>query len=880
MNTYELREDRLLLAKKLAAEGIVLLKNDNSLLPLAKAAPIAVFGRAQLDTLIGGSGSGATSSDETTIIAEEFSKAGLLLEEKLETFYRNSLDRECQNAPDPEEERAKFTELLNSGLIYEIFGKYRAPAVEFPVPEELIAAIPSSRTAFLILGRGSGGEECDRRVKEDYYLTESEKELLHKVASHFSQVVLVLNVNGFIDLSLAQSYPSVHAILFLGTAGEQGAAALADVVTGRTTPSGKLPSTIAYSYEDYPSSNLFFTNKDEPETILTYEDFGLSSADNHSTGFAKSPAALYKEGIYVGYRYFDTFNIPVRYPFGFGLSYANFQIENNGAIQEGENLQIKVKVTNKSRLYSGKEVVQLYVSAPALHLEKPYQELLAYAKTKELAPSETEELTLTFPLKELASYDEASAAYLIEEGMYFLRLGSSSRNTQVIGKLQAAETLVTAQLMNRLSISPANKGKLTFLSSKGAVSYSYQGEEEEKQKAPCLLTLQKKDFNIKKKDFNINQKDFNITPIDFDTTKKDNSKETCTATSSYESRTSTSLSLESGTLKDVRDGLLTLEDLVDKLTVEELAVLLNGYGPGLPFGGMGGIYSSTIQYEDGTDIAVSTHPTGFAGYISPALPQYGIPSVFYKDGPAGVQMTAWPTGISMACTFSKELLKEFGAACAKEAAMQNVDSWLAPGINLQRNPVGGRNFEYYSEDPRHTGFCGLSITLGAEEEGITTCPKHFALNEQETYRRGSTKNSFDALDSIVEERAARELYLKPFEMVVQNSKVSTLMTSFNKINGVFAAGNRDLCEGILREEWGYDGIVVTDWGDMDIVVDGADAIAAGNDVIMPGGPPVIKQVLKGYEEGRVTLSDLKKSALRFLKYVMDSNSCKNYWENF
>lgn len=867
MNTYELREDRLLLAKKLAAEGIVLLKNDNSILPLAKAAPIAVFGRAQLDTLIGGSGSGATSSDETTIIAEEFSKAGLLLEEKLETFYRNSLDRERQNAPDPEEERAKFTELLNSGLIYEIFGKYRAPALEFPVPEELIAAIPSSRTAFLILGRGSGGEECDRRVKEDYYLTESEKELLHKVASHFSQVVLVLNVNGFIDLSLAQSYPSVHAILFLGTAGEQGAAALADVITGRTTPSGKLPSTIAYSYEDYPSSNLFFTNKDEPDTILTYEDFGLSSADNHSTGFAKSPAALYKEGIYVGYRYFDTFNIPVMYPFGFGLSYANFKIESAGAVKEGGNLQIKVKVTNESRLHSGKEVIQLYVSAPSLHLEKPYQELLTYAKTKELAPGETEELTLTFPLKELASYDEASAAYLIEEGMYFLRLGSSSRNTQVIGKIQAAETLITAQLTNRLSISPANKDKLTFLSGKGAVSYSYQGEEEEKQKAPCLLTLQPTDIIIKERAVNISNVNTNSSQIDFKTTQVD-------------FKTATSLSLESGTLKNVRDGLLTLEELVDKLTVEELAVLLNGYGPGLPFGGMGGIYSSTIQYKDGTDIAVSTHPTGFAGYISPALPQYGIPSVFYKDGPAGVQMTAWPTGISMACTFSKELLKDFGAACAKEAAMQNVDSWLAPGINLQRNPVGGRNFEYYSEDPRHTGFCGLSITLGAEEEGITTCPKHFALNEQETYRRGSTKNSFDALDSIVEERAARELYLKPFEMVIQNSRVSTLMTSFNKINGVFAAGNRDLCEGILREEWGYEGIVVTDWGDMDIVVDGADAIAAGNDVIMPGGPPVIKQVLKGYEEGRVTLSDLKKSALRFLKFVMDSNSCKRYCENF
>lgn len=261
----------------------------------------------------------------------------------------------------------------------------------------MIAAIPSSDTAIFIIGRSSGGEECDRRIKEDYYLTESEKELLHKVATHFEQVAVVLNVNGFVDLSLVQSYPSVHSILFLGTAGEQGAAALADVITGKTTPSGKLPSTMAYSYEAYPSSDLFFTDKDRPETILTYEDFGLSSAANHSKGFAKSPVALYKEGIYVGYRYFDTFNVPVMYPFGYGLSYADFRIENTCTKREGMNFQVTVKVTNESSRYSGKEVAELYVSAPSLRLEKPYQELLTYAKTKELAPGETRNLLLASP---------------------------------------------------------------------------------------------------------------------------------------------------------------------------------------------------------------------------------------------------------------------------------------------------------------------------------------------------------------------------------------------------------------------------------------------------------------------------------------------------
>ncbi|WP_051685182.1 glycoside hydrolase family 3 N-terminal domain-containing protein [Clostridium sp. KNHs205] len=891
MKIYATKESRLLLAKELAAEGIVLLKNENSLLPIKPGTPVAVFGRAQLDTLIGGSGSGASSSEDTTLILDEFKKAGLKIDLNLEEFYRSALQAEKEKAPAPEEERAKFTELLNSGMIYEIFGKYKAPAEEYSVPSELIAEIPSSNTAVLILGRGSGGEECDRRIDEDYYLTASEKELLHKVASHFNQVALVLNINGFIDLSLLQSYSSINSILFLGTAGEQGAAALAEVVTGKVTPSGKLPSTMAYSYEAYPSAELFFTDKDRAETILTYEDFGLSAIDNHSTGFTKSPVALYKEGIYVGYRYFDTFNIPVMYPFGHGLSYADFLIENSYVSQEGNNLLVNAKVTNQSEKYSGKEVLQLYVSAPALLLEKPYQELLAYVKTAELKPKESRNFTLSFSLKELANYDEASAAYIIEKGSYFLRLGNSSRNTHIIGKIQVTETIVTEHITNRLGLAPVNKDKLTFLSNKDATPYSYEGETDEKEKAPCLLTLNQTifDSNIaafpEKNGSNTNKSSFSTASTasiaGTSLTSLENFSSDISALENSSSTEGASF-IKDGkkfpALKDVSDGLLSLEAFVSLLSAEELAVLLNGYGPGLPFGGMGGKYSSTIQYKDGSDIAVSTHPTGFPGYISPALEKYGIPSVFYKDGPAGVQMTAWPTGISMACTFNNELLQEFGAACATEALELQVDSWLAPGINLQRNPIGGRNFEYYSEDPRHTGFCGLYITLGAEEAGVTTCPKHFALNEQETYRRGSTKNSFDALDSIVEERAARELYLKPFEIVVKNSKVSTIMTSFNKINGVFAAGNKELCEGILREEWGYEGIVVTDWGDMDIVVDGADAIAAGNDIIMPGGPPVISQVLKGYKEGRVTLADLRISAVRFLHFVMNSNSCKKYWE--
>ena len=225
----------------------------------------------------------------------------------------------------------------------------------------------------------------------------------------------------------------------------------------------------------------------------------------------------------------------------------------------------------------------------------------------------------------------------------------------------------------------------------------------------------------------------------------------------------------------------------------------------------------------------------------------------------------------MACSFDRELWYAFGDAVGQECEDFSVDAWLAPAVNLQRHPLCGRNFEYYSEDPLLTGECACAITRGAQEKhAVKVCPKHFAANEQETFRRGSSRKNYDAADSIVRERALRELYLRPFEMLVRQAGISCIMTSFNKINGVFAGGNHDLCTRLLRNEWRFDGVVVTDWGDMDVVVDGADAVAAGNDVIMPGGPPVINQILEGYHEGRVTRADMEKAAAHLLKALPDT----------
>ena len=301
------------------------------------------------------------------------------------------------------------------------------------------------------------------------------------------------------------------------------------------------------------------------------------------------------------------------------------------------------------------------------------------------------------------------------------------------------------------------------------------------------------------------------------------------------------------------------EPTLKNLSTEELAALCVGYGPGIPFAAFMNVdLPNTISDENGNPLTTNSHPKGFNGFVSPAITEKGIESVFYKDGPAGVGLVAWPTEMLVGCCFDRALARKLGDAAASECEPGQIDIWLAPAVNLHRHPLGGRNFEYYSEDPFLSGAYAVEVTKGAQENHpVLVCAKHFAVNEQETYRRGSLKKKFDAVDSIASERAIREMYLRPFEMLVREGDMHCIMSSFNKINGTFAGGNQDLCTHILREEWGFDGVVVTDWGDMDYVVDGADAVAAGNDIVMPGGPPVIEQILKGFAEDRVTREELE-----------------------
>ena len=825
--------DKKKIARKIAEESIVLLKNADHILPLKEKKEIAFFGRTQIGTLYSGNGSGGANIAGCGTILEECEKRGIKPESLLKGFYEYKAGAD-QVTEEDEFDWTKVSEMVNSGIMYEIFGKYKAPLDEYDVPETLIfQAAKKTDTAIFVIGRNSGGEECDRHLPEDYYLTRSEESLLKDICTHFANVVIVLNVNGLIDLSWVKKYASIKSLLFIGIPGEEGASALAGILTGEINPSGKLAVTIAEHYEDYPSADHFSWDKEHLENILDYESYGLSSEENGSTGFMKSPVTVYWEDIYTGYRYFDTFGKQVLYPFGYGLSYTAFAISDALVKKQNGGILVTADVKNIGEM-SGKEVIQVYLSKvyPAEGVERPYQELKGFEKTSDLAPGEKEQVKIWIPWRELAVYDKERAAWVIESGDYLLKMGNSSRDTFAKGLICVEKTILAEQCTNCLNITECNNGKIEFLTQK---------ENDAEMASVLNITEQNKDVS--------GQNIIFVTPEDVHDVQENRK---CGKGTISKAETTVSERKKERNLAE--------------LSIKELAALCVGYGSGTPFAAVGDRSDpSTIFDDEGKPMTTNSHPTGYPGYVSPAIEEKGIKSIFYKDGPAGIGGVAWPTEMLIACSFDKKLWQMFGDAVGKECEEQQVNVWLAPAVNLHRNPLCGRNFEYFSEDPYLTGVCACEITKGVQNSRpVIVCPKHFAANEQETFRRGNAGRNVDATDSILTERALRELYLKPFEMLVKDAGIACIMTSFNKINGTFAGGSHDLCTHILREEWGFEGAVVTDWGDMDMVVDGADAVAAGNDIVMPGGPPVIRQILKGYEEGRVTREELEQAVRHLL----------------
>ena len=777
------------LSKEAAEEGMVLLENENQALPLAQGSKAALFGTGSYGTIKGGTGSGDVYNRYTISVYDALTSTYNISNmawwgEYLKTFE----EKKAQAAEEKKDnDYVKYTQgrfggadsflAIDQALTQSDMDKAKAGGVT---------------TAFYTVSRVSG-EGADRTIgKGDYELSEVEYNNIKLIAKNFDKCVVLLNVGGVVDTKFFSEIEGVDGLVLMSQAGMEGGNALADILTGKTTPSGKLTDTWAKNYSDYPAATTI----------------GDNDGDNKQED--------YKEGIYVGYRYFDTFNITPAYEFGYGKSYTSFDVEPLTVAADENNVSVTVNVTNTGDTYSGKEVVEVYFSAPDGSIEKPYQELAGFAKTDNLAPGESQKLTVTYKTTEMSSYDEAKAAYVMEDGDYIVRVGDSSRNTKVAGVLTLDKDVVTEQLSNQLTLEKNWKD----LSKTGKTPYSYK-DEAAQIKAAARIALPSAKIKTENNASKIDEKKV-TTYLTADAAKdyKAAENEVVETVDAVPANTK---------LIDVYDGKVSMESFVASLDDTQLANLANGISGASTSGDTWGADANSV--------------TGAAGETSQLyFNSLGIPNTVEADGPAGIRVTAettdkdgnavynyctaFPIGTLLAQTWNTDLVNRVGKAIGEEMVEIGVTLWLAPGMNIHRDPLCGRNFEYYSEDPALTGYVGSAITAGVQSnKGVGVTIKHYITNNQETNR--------SAVNTSVSERTLREIYLKGFEMVVKSAQPMAIMSSYNKVNGTYACENFDLLTSVPRGEWGFDGMVMTDWGAGNRA--GVDTMMhAGNDLVMPG----------------------------------------------
>ena len=824
------------LSKEAAEEGMVLLENENQALPLAQGSKAALFGTGSYGTIKGGTGSGDVYNRYTISVYDALTSTYNISNmawwgEYLKTFE----EKKAQAAEEKKDnDYVKYTQgrfggadsflAIDQALTQSDMDKAKAGGVT---------------TAFYTVSRVSG-EGADRTIgKGDYELSEVEYNNIKLIAKNFDKCVVLLNVGGVVDTKFFSEIEGVDGLVLMSQAGMEGGNALADILTGKTTPSGKLTDTWAKNYSDYPAATTI----------------GDNDGDNKQED--------YKEGIYVGYRYFDTFNITPAYEFGYGKSYTSFDVEPLTVAADENNVSVTVNVTNTGDTYSGKEVVEVYFSAPDGSIEKPYQELAGFAKTDNLAPGESQKLTVTYKTTEMSSYDEAKAAYVMEDGDYIVRVGDSSRNTKVAGVLTLDKDVVTEQLSNQLTLDKNWKD----LSKTGKTPYSYK-DEAAQIKAAARIALPSAKIKTENNASKIDEKKV-TTYLTADAAKdyKAAENEVVETVDAVPANTK---------LIDVYDGKVSMESFVASLDDTQLANLANGISGASTSGDTWGADANSV--------------TGAAGETSQLyFNSLGIPNTVEADGPAGIRVTAettdkdgnavynyctaFPIGTLLAQTWNTDLVNRVGKAIGEEMVEIGVTLWLAPGMNIHRDPLCGRNFEYYSEDPALTGYVGSAITAGVQSnKGVGVTIKHYITNNQETNR--------SAVNTSVSERTLREIYLKGFEMVVKSAQPMAIMSSYNKVNGTYACENFDLLTSVPRGEWGFDCMVMTDWGAGNRA--GVDTMMhAGNDLVMPGrtqdrmiaalqGNPVGTTANPNLDKALVR-GDIQKCVSRVLTMIMRSS---------
>lgn len=692
-------------AAKMVSEGIVMLKNDNNALPIDTDKEVAVFGRIQFHYYKSGTGSGGMVNVTKVVnILDGLIDNGVKVNEKLLDTYRK-WDKE------------------NPFDLGEGWGGEPWSQKEMPLDEGLVKETAKScETAIVIIGRTAGEEQDNRLEAGSYLLSDDEIEMLTVVRKHFKKVVLLLNVGNIIDMTDINRI-APDAVLYVWQGGMTGGKGTADVLTGKISPSGKLPDTIAHKASDYPSDANFGREKNRD---------------------------IYAEDIYVGYRYFETFaKDKVLYPFGFGLSYTEFEIKTEKAeITEGA-VKLSVSVKNIGS-YKGKEVIEVYCEAPQGRLGKAARVLCGFEKTRELVPQEEQVVEIAVDIAKLASYDDSGvtgnkSCYVLEAGEYKFYVGSDVRSAEYACSFEQGEDLVTERLTQ--SLAPV--------------------ESFERIKPVCEGGA-----------FSIGREAVPVSEVDESARRLEKLPKEIAYTGDKGIK-----------LWDVKNGKNTMDEFIAQLSDYDLSCIIRGEGMGSP------------RVTAGTASAF--------GGVSENLNGFGIPAGCCSDGPSGMRLDcgtkafSLPNGTMIASSFNKELTSELFTFMGLEMAANKVDCLLGPGMNIHRHPLNGRNFEYFSEDPFLTGKMASAELKGMAGAGVTGTIKHFCANNRETNRH--------FIDSVVSERALREIYLKGFEIAVKEGGASSVMTTYGRVNGLWTAGNFDLNTVILREEWGFKGFTMTDW---------------------------------------------------------------------
>lgn len=614
---------------------------------------------------------------------------------------------------------------------------------EMELTDEMVKkAAENSDEAVIIIGR-TAGEDKDNSAKEgSYLLTSKEEAMLEKVCKYFDKTVVVLNVGNIIDMKWVAKY-NPSAVLYAWQGGMEGGHGVADILLGRVNPCGKLADTIAYDYKDYPSTPNFNKN-------LTDVDASAYMELKHSGKLENNDRDIYEEDIYVGYRYFETIaKDKVLYPFGFGMSYTSFDIESECTYEDGL-VKVVSKVTNTGE-YAGKETVQIYYNPAQGKLSKPVRNLIEFAKTKVLMPGESQKLSFEIDVNKMESYDDGgytghANSFVLEAGDYEIYAGNSVRDSKLAGSFNIPDLIVVKELEEAL-----------------APNYKFD-----------RMVLKVEGDKVTKLSQSVPQR-----TIDLDKRILDNRPEDkpCTGDKGYK-------------FINVAKGEVSIEDYLAQLTDEDLIHMSRGEG----------MCSSKVT----AGIAGS-----YGGVTKRLHDVYGMPVAGLSDGPSGIRMDcgteafAMPNGTSLACTFNKELVNKLYQYAAKEIRFNKIDSLLGPGVNIHRNPLNGRNFEYFSEDPYLTGAMAVAQLKGLHTTKVTGTIKHFAGNNREFNRH--------FVNSTVSQRALREIYLKAFEMAVEEAGAYNIMTTYGLVNEIYTAGNYDLNTTILRGDWGFEGLVMTDW---------------------------------------------------------------------